>query len=797
MINDVTYHTRECDDIRVVQNSGVMVVAKTMQVASAKDKHPVVVFYGRIEEIWELDYQNFNVVVFKCSWIDNNGGVKIDPLGFKLVNLNRIGYRDDSFILGSQAKQVFYVEDGNDTTWSVVFASLSKEYVEFINNDELGDIAMHHQCFTTHVPSMDLNDEGDENELSFIRRDCDGTWVLEEIMDSNESQSVDDTGIESKDSQSSRSLQGKICLHNLAKRKAKRVKEKIDFNKYGQPVGPAASEMQSYIGLLARKEVKIIHKTWKHVPQEVRELIWESVNLSYTVELKWESGCLESANAKWKQWKSKLYIDYIVPHKDNHEMLNDPPQDSGVLPEDWSRFVISRLSDEFKKDELCGDDDIDRAVMWKKARVVKDKEIEDENLKKAVLRIDDYIRQKEDGVFKPSRLGEDLLTCALESPEHSGRVRAIGSYVTPSVDEKGSCSVKLETCSLKDDDDDVMLVDKLDALQGNLVSLLEANSNDVIAYGTVMSTVSGGSIPEDRTCVSIDEVVNPKALLPYPILDICENVGDALGSHVAWPTHLVLIKENMPTHKIVEKKQVVKTKNIKGYQDLNPSLKALYCYCEGALKDGDGISMASLVINDIIPFCELEPISGNCIVVYIWKLYKEISTASKLGGFRFVNPFSISYVPKSSMNVRTQHLAERLAGVSPNELVIVPCNVGHHWILTVIDPHKEIVYLLDPLSNRNRDQSWKNIVDMAITLFNTSLGKKVKKQATWEIVKAPRQPNSKQCGFYVLRFMKEIIEAFQQNGSISVRSLFKKEKYLLGEIDEVRVEWTNCVLQYI
>ncbi|KAH6779685.1 hypothetical protein C2S52_010922 [Perilla frutescens var. hirtella] len=62
---------------------------------------------------------------------------------------------------------------------------------------------------------------------------------------------------------------------------------------------------------------------------------------------------------------------------------------------------------------------------------------------------------------------------------------------------------------------------------------------------------------------------------------------------------------------------------------------------------------------------------------------------------------------------------------------------------------------------------------------------------------APRQPDSKQCGFYVLRFMKEIIEELQQNGSISVRSLFKKEKYLPGEIDDVRVEWANCVLQHI
>lgn len=42
-------------------------------------------------------------------------------------------------------------------------------------------------------------------------------------------------------------------------------------------------------------------------------------------------------------------------------------------------------------------------------------------------------KKKEEGEFRSETLGEDLLTCALEKPEHSGRVRAIGSYVTPTM----------------------------------------------------------------------------------------------------------------------------------------------------------------------------------------------------------------------------------------------------------------------------------------------------------------------------------------------------------------------------
>lgn len=179
MINGVTYHTKERDDMRVVQNSGVKVVAKIMQVSSAKDKNPVVsdmVFYGVIQEIWEIDYHDFRIPMFKCNWVENNNGVKVDDIGFTLVNLNRIGFKSDPFILGSQARQVFYIEDPQDSEWSVVLATPSRDYFEYVNDDDLGDTVINFQCFSKGLSSMDV-DGADENEPPCIREDCDGTWV--------------------------------------------------------------------------------------------------------------------------------------------------------------------------------------------------------------------------------------------------------------------------------------------------------------------------------------------------------------------------------------------------------------------------------------------------------------------------------------------------------------------------------------------------------------------------------------------------------------------------------------------
>ncbi|KAL0544964.1 hypothetical protein IC582_020094 [Cucumis melo] len=122
-INRCCYHTKSCENDRSVQNSGVSLVAKTMQVSSSKDKKPVIgdlSFYGVIQEIWKLNYNTFNVPVFKCDWVQNSGGIQIDELGYVLVDLNRVEHKSDSFILASQAKQVFYVKDPSDVRWSVV-----------------------------------------------------------------------------------------------------------------------------------------------------------------------------------------------------------------------------------------------------------------------------------------------------------------------------------------------------------------------------------------------------------------------------------------------------------------------------------------------------------------------------------------------------------------------------------------------------------------------------------------------------------------------------------------------------
>ncbi|KAH6786603.1 hypothetical protein C2S52_006155 [Perilla frutescens var. hirtella] len=495
--------------------------------------------------------------------------------------------------------------------------------------------------------------------------------------------------------------------------------------------------MQSYIGLITQQHAKVNYKTWRHVPKEVKYLIWESVNLLYKVLESWRSGFLESASTKWHVWKSRLYNEFIVPNKDDPTKLHTPPPDSGILAVDWDQFVISHMSNEFKKlsdeqkerrnkhiyphrlshkgyadltesmkDKLHGDNEIDRAIMWKKTQVMKEMETMDDNLKMTINRI-------EKGVFKSEGRYDDLLTCALEKPEHSRRVRGIGAYGKP-------------------------------------VALTMRSTKTIVGYGTVIGVYTllhGAPMPKSCVCVAIGEAVGENAPLPFPIPYVSYNIGSVIGSHVAWPAYLVVVREKTPTKNMVEKK-VVRERMVKNYASLPSTLKALYCYSGKSIKDRRGIPFSldadvlgseceiSIHFEDVVPFCNLEQISGASIIVYIRHLYTKLKEENTNDRFLFVNPFAISYAPKVQRDERACMLVERLESTPSNQLVFVPCNMG------------------------------------TMNMFNAKLGRKGKKTSNWEVIKGPIQPNSKLCGYYVMRFMNDIVKGFDD--TISITSLLTK-----------------------
>lgn len=130
-INGFKFRVIERDQDLKTQNCGVFVSAETISYSSSRDHNPRagdVSYYGKLTEILELNYyDSFRVVLFKCKWADTRDarGYRKDEFGHTLVNFSRTihsgnGEEDEPYVLASQARLVYFVEDPLDEGWNVV-----------------------------------------------------------------------------------------------------------------------------------------------------------------------------------------------------------------------------------------------------------------------------------------------------------------------------------------------------------------------------------------------------------------------------------------------------------------------------------------------------------------------------------------------------------------------------------------------------------------------------------------------------------------------------------------------------
>jgi hypothetical protein len=68
-------------------------------------------YYGQIQEIWELHFHDFKIPLFYCNWVDAIKGAVKEKYGFISVDLTRQGYKSKPFVLVKHVAQVFYVSD--------------------------------------------------------------------------------------------------------------------------------------------------------------------------------------------------------------------------------------------------------------------------------------------------------------------------------------------------------------------------------------------------------------------------------------------------------------------------------------------------------------------------------------------------------------------------------------------------------------------------------------------------------------------------------------------------------------
>ena len=139
-VNGFLFVTKDYEENKMTQNSGVMTEGMTTFRASAKDRNTVdenQPYYGVLRRIIQLEYRSgYKPVLFKCDWVKvTHHGVSFDvDANLRLVNLSslyssdKVG--DEPFILAEHAMQVFYSRDLKNPDWHVVLEVPKKIFVE-------------------------------------------------------------------------------------------------------------------------------------------------------------------------------------------------------------------------------------------------------------------------------------------------------------------------------------------------------------------------------------------------------------------------------------------------------------------------------------------------------------------------------------------------------------------------------------------------------------------------------------------------------------------------------------------
>ncbi|KAK9209500.1 hypothetical protein WN944_001866 [Citrus x changshan-huyou] len=317
-------------------------------------------------------------------------------------------------------------------------------------------------------------------------------------------------------------------------------------------------------------------------------------------------------NKTWKTFKYKLTA-YVKEHIDEPELLRHPPtgQEWGSIPqEDWNQFVESRKSVEFKTD-----------------------------LKKQVA--------DGDISFQP---GEDILTMALEKPEHPGRVQATGDGVTITSyfgrAKRKSIAIDIEN----------IVEEKVDKIVTQ--RMIEFRKE-------FMKEFNDSQFPPNR--LQSDR-------------DSCSDLGERQDQ-----SRPVAKDQSTPIARLSKVSKFV-SQDVAS-SSMPPIVKSLFSFAKIVMHPSGSIiinfdpnmfasttEMMFLGRDDILQFCRMEQISVSVIKLYMRLLFENIKRCNLEKRFKFVDPEFFANGSAHDSEEKAKKLGDIMESIDPTQLIIFPYN---------------------------------------------------------------------------------------------------------------------------
>ncbi|CAN0847081.1 hypothetical protein LINGRAHAP2_LOCUS4783 [Linum grandiflorum] len=181
IINVVRFHSKDRENRRKTQNSGVVVEGNHLD--------EIIDFYGVLTEVIQLDYvRDKHVYLFKCDWYDVDGRKSriVKDCAITSVRVDKLWYSSDPFALANQAKQVFYINDPkHGPNWRVMYHFTHRHiFIGDMEND-IVDVMENEDAYQDEEePNVELTVAyiNDEMEMSLQRVDVEAEVVFEKTV---------------------------------------------------------------------------------------------------------------------------------------------------------------------------------------------------------------------------------------------------------------------------------------------------------------------------------------------------------------------------------------------------------------------------------------------------------------------------------------------------------------------------------------------------------------------------------------------------------------------------------------
>ncbi|XP_058760680.1 uncharacterized protein LOC131634023 isoform X2 [Vicia villosa] len=670
-------------------------------------------------------------------------------------------------------------------------------------------------------------------------------------MASNENQPQDDTiddGYhENIADQEAEIRRGITLMKRVIRDRDRGILLDAHWSESGLLIEPNGSKITSFIGTLVRNAIPITCDDWRDTNLgKAKDKLWIEIQRSFNnLEDNRRKICLKLAGRLLRGFRTFLTRRYLMDANKNFVDADYPERYSSLISrEEWVTFKAKRKNPNFRSRsetnrqrasgppypyrkgrmgygrleqsiltrESSPETSVPPHVLWKEARVGKDGVVK-EDVEKVFEKCETLSQSISPDESNDCR---SILSRALDIPEYSGRVRGKGFGITPtSLKMKKQkaprnrelqetlYALQAEVRELKREKElrEQASGCKATSDKGSIGCNFQPNLSEGISpcqlylssptywmvgkgkvHNTLGELLHTRPLPTGCLKVSVDIALEKDALLPHPD-DVSDAtlVGDAIGSFVAWPSSLISVDDETPTKSKAKDKELpqkiesvasIKEMHAKEIEDVSKGKKPKMVVPKktAAKKKPTPNKFRSCLFT----FLQLSDIpQGN---TYLVPMEEDL--------------FGIEYQERIGMEDFEQIFEHTQLGLG-----IIDTYISGHWFLVAINPIREVVYFLYSLHNDliSTYEAMKELVDTVIQVFRAQRGSQVPKSKanniTWIRVECPEQCNEVDCGFYMLRFMKEILLLNQIEIPSKYFDDFKCATYSRSKLDELKEDW--------